>query len=145
MFSPSLWRVRKLSGVVPEMLQLQREMNRLFSSVGEKAPQEYPAINIWEKGPCAIVTAELPGFDPEKLDISVTGDILTIAAQKTQDALLEAEVYLRQERGIGSFKRNVQLPFPIDQQAVEARYDKGVLVITLPRIKEDLPKKIQIK
>ena len=62
MFSPSLWRVRKLSGVIPEMLQLQREMNRLFSNIGQKSPQDYPAINVWEKEQKVIVTAELPGL-----------------------------------------------------------------------------------
>lgn len=145
MFSPSLWRVRKLSGVMPEMLQLQREMNRLFSSIGEKSPQDYPAINIWEKDQTAIVTAELPGIDPEKMDISVAGDILTIAATQAGESLAEGQIYLRQERGMGNFKRNVQLPFPVNAQAVEAKYEKGVMIITLPRIAEDQPKKIKIK
>ena len=145
MFSPNLWRVRKLSGVMPEMLQLQREMNRLFSSVGQKSPQDYPAINIWEKDQTAVVTAELPGIDPEKLDISVAGDVLTIAATVDAPPLQKGEIYLRQERGIGSFKRNVQLPFPVNAQTVEAKYNRGILIITLPRMKEDLPKRIKIK
>jgi HSP20 family protein len=145
MFSPSLWRVRTLSGVVPEMLQLQREMNRLFSTVGQKSPQDYPAINIWEKDRTAIVTAEIPGIDPDKMDISVAGDVLTIAATSAGAPLAEGEVYLRQERGMGSFKRNIQLPYPVNAQAVEAKYEKGVLIIALPRIEEDQPRKIQIK
>jgi HSP20 family protein len=127
------------------MLQLQREMNRLFSAVGQKAPQDYPAINIWEKDRNAIVTAELPGIDPDKLDISVTGDVLTIAATLADTPLTEGEVYLRQERATGSFKRSIQLPYQINAQAVEAKYEKGVLVITLPRAEEDQPKKIKIK
>ena len=145
MFSPSLWRVRKLSGVIPEMLQLQREMNRLFSSVGQKSPQDYPAINIWEKDQTAVVTAELPGIDTEKMDISGSGDILTIAATVDATSLAEGEIYLRQERGIGSFKRNIQLPFQVNSQQVEAKYDRGILIITLPRMQEDVPKKIKIK
>ncbi len=145
MFSPTLWRTRTLSGLLPEMLQLQREMNRLFSAVGQKAPQDYPAINIWEKDRNAIVTAELPGIDPDKLDISVTGDVLTIAATLADTPLTEGEVYLRQERATGSFKRSIQLPYQINAQAVEAKYEKGVLVITLPRAEEDQPKKIKIK
>jgi len=145
MFSPSLWRARTLSGVVPEMLQLQREMNRLFSNVGQKSPQDYPAINIWEKDRTAIVTAELPGIDPEKMDISVAGDVLTVAATLAGAPLTEGEVYLRQERGTGSFKRNIKLPYPVNAQAVEAKYEKGVLIIKLPRIEEDQPRKIKIK
>ena len=145
MFGPGLWRVRKLSGMMPEMLQLQREMNRLFSTVGQKSPQDYPAVNIWEKGQTAVVTAELPGIDPEKMDISVSGDILTIGATLASEPLAEGEVYLRQERGMGSFKRNIQLPFQVDSKAVEAKYEKGILIVSLPRIVEDLPKKIKIK
>jgi len=145
MFSPSLWRVRKLSGIMPEMMELQREMNRLFSTVGQKSPQDYPAVNIWEKDQTAVVTAELPGIDPEKMDISVSGDVLTVAATLAGTPLAEGEVYLRQERGIGSFKRNIQLPFQVNTQAVEAKYEKGILIIKLPRITEDQPKKIQIK
>ncbi len=145
MFSPSLWRVRKLSGVMPEMLQLQREMNRLFSNVGQRSPEEYPAINIWEKDHTAVVTAELPGIDPEKMDISVEGDIMTIAAAAAVASPEEGKMYLRQERGIGNFKRNIQLPFQVNPEAVEAKYEKGILIITLPRMQEDLPKRIIIK
>ncbi len=144
MFNPSLWRVRKFSDVMPEMLHLQREMNRLFSNVGQKSPQDYPAVNIWEKDDVAIVTAELPGIEPDKMDISVSGDTVTIAGAAVQETFTGDETYLRQERGIGNFKRNIQLPFQVNAQAVEAKYEKGILMITLPRIKEDLPKKIKI-
>ncbi|MBP7341028.1 MAG: Hsp20/alpha crystallin family protein [Smithellaceae bacterium] len=129
---------------MPEMLNLQREMNRLFSAVGQKAPQDYPAVNIWEKDGAAVMTAELPGMDPEKMDISVSGDILAISGTAESQAFSEGGTYLRQERGIGNFKRNLTLPFQVDAQAVEAKYEKGVLRITLPRAKEDLPKKIKI-
>lgn len=144
MFNPSLWRVRRFSDAMPEMLNLQREMNRLFSNVGQKTPQEYPAVNIWEKENTAVVTAELPGIEPDKIDISVSGDMLTMCGTLTREPCGENETYLRQERGIGNFKRNIQLPFQVDAQAVEARYEKGILMITLPRIKEELPKKIKI-
>ena len=145
MFTPGIWRFRRLSDTMPEMLNLQREMNRLFSNMGQKSPQEYPAVNIWEKGGSAVITAELPGIDPEKLDISVSGDTVTISGEALRETLAEGEIYLRQERGIGNFKRNIQLPFQINAQEVEARCEKGILVIVLPRVKEDLPKKIKIQ
>jgi len=144
MFNPSLWRVRRFSDAMPEMLNLQREMNRLFSNVGQKTPQEYPAVNIWEKSNAAVVTAELPGIDPDKIEITVSGNTLTMAGALTQEPCGENETYLRQERGIGNFQRNIGLPFQIDAQGVEAGYEKGILMITLPRIKEELPKKIKI-
>ncbi|MEE9910580.1 MAG: Hsp20/alpha crystallin family protein [Deltaproteobacteria bacterium] len=145
MFSPNLWRVRRFTDVMPEVLNLQREMNRLFSDVGQKSPQRFPAVNIWEENDKAIVTAELPGLDPDKVDISVSGDVLTIAGDIAAEHFERGEMYLRQERGVGSFSRSIQLPFQVDAQDVEARYEKGVLMISLPRIKEDLPKKIKIQ
>ncbi|OQB49531.1 MAG: Spore protein SP21 [Deltaproteobacteria bacterium ADurb.Bin151] len=145
MFTPNLWRFRRLSETMPEMLNLQREMNRLFSNMGQKSPQEYPAVNIWDKKGSAVITAELPGIDPEKLDISVSGDTVAISGAALQEPPAADGTYLRQERGIGSFKRNIQLPFQIDAQAVEARYEKGILAVVLPRAKEDLPKKIKIQ
>lgn len=144
MLRPNLWRDRSFAEAIPDMLQLQREMNRLFSNVGQKSHQDYPAVNIWEKDDTAVVTAELPGIDPEKVDISVSGETLTIAGSLLTEILAQNETYLRQERDIGGFKRNLQLPFQVNAQAVEARYEKGILMITLPRIKEDLPKKIKI-
>ena len=51
---------------------------------------------------------------------------------------------MRQERELGNFHRNFQLPFQVDSKKIEARYEKGILQITLPRLKEDLPKKIKI-
>ena len=145
MFNPGLWRVRRFSDVMPEIMHLQQEMNRLFSSAGQKTTQDYPAVNIWEKDGASIVTAELPGIDSEKIDITVSGDVLSIAGTALKENFDKGETYLRQERGIGNFKRNIQIPYQVDVKAVEAKYEKGILMVTLPRIKEDLPKKIKIK
>ena len=144
MFNPSLWRMKKFADSVPEMMNLQREINRLFSNVGQGSALDYPAINIWEKDDSIIVTTELPGIDPEKIDISVTGSTLTLSGTSEADPIKEGETYLRQERELGSFKRNFKLPFKVDSKKIEARYEKGILHVTLPRLKEDLPKKIKI-
>jgi HSP20 family protein len=144
MFNPSLWRIKKFADSVPEMINLQREINRLFSNVGQSTTLAYPAINLWEKDDSIIVTTELPGIDPGKLDISVTGAALTISGTSIADPIKEGETYLRQERELGNFQRNFQLPFQVDSKKIEARYEKGILQITLPRLKEDLPKKIKI-
>ena len=89
MFNPSFWRVRRFADAGPEMIDLQREMNRLFSNVGQKSPQDHPAINIWEKGEFSVVTAEIPGMEPEKIDIAITGDILTLSGKIAAEAFYE--------------------------------------------------------
>jgi HSP20 family protein len=144
MFNPSLWKIKKFTDSVPEVINLQREINRLFSSVGQGSALDYPAINVWEKDDNITVTTELPGIDPEKIDISITGTTLTISGTSKADPIKEGETYLRQERELGSFQRNFQLPFQVDSKKIEAKYKKGILHITLPRFKEDLPKKIKI-
>ena len=83
-------------------------------------------------------------MDPDNINISVTGAVLTISGTSKSDPIKEGETYLRQERELGNFQRNIQLPYQVDAQAVEAKYERGILKITLPRQKEDLPKKIKI-
>ena len=79
MFTPSLWRMKRLADSVPEMVRLQWEMNRVFSNVGQSTTQDYPAINVWEKNDSIIVTTELPGMEPEKTDISKPDPIFSLS------------------------------------------------------------------
>ncbi|MGB5217662.1 MAG: Hsp20/alpha crystallin family protein [Smithella sp.] len=136
--------MKRFADSVPEIIDLQREINKLFSSVGQGATLDYPAVNVWEKENSLIVTTELPGMDPDNINIAVTGAVLTISGTSKSDPIKEGETYLRQERELGNFQRNIQLPYQVDSQAVEAKYERGILKITLPRQKEDLPKKIKI-
>jgi len=144
MFNSGIWRMKRFADSVPELIDLQREINRLFSNVGQSTTLGYPALNVWEKDDSLVVTSELPGIDPENIDISVTGTTLTISGTSKADPVKEGETYLRQERDLGNFQRNLQLPFGVDSKAIEAKYERGILTITLPRMKEDLPKKIKI-
>lgn len=144
MFTPSFWRMKRFADNVPEIVRLQQEMNRLFSTAGQSAATDYPAINIWEKDGAALVRAELPGIDPENIDISITDNMVTISGTKKAQDLKEGENYLRQERIPGGFQRSIQMPFRVDAKGVEAKYEKGVLSLSLPRAQEDLPKKIKI-
>lgn len=144
MFGPSIWRMKRFADSVPEIMDLQREINKLFSSVGQSSALDYPAINVWEKDDSLVVTMELPGLEPENINVSITGATLMISGTAKAEPLKEGEKYLRQERTVGNFQRNLQLPFQVDSKKVEANYEKGVLNIILPRLKEDLPKKIKI-
>lgn len=131
-----------------EFERLQQEMNRLFDSSREgvfrRAPG-YPAMNIWVAEDDAILTAELPGIDPNDLDISITGDTLTLSGECKPDELPEDAKIHRQERGYGSFTRSFQLPFVVDASKVEADYARGILKVSLPRAEADRPKKIAVK
>jgi len=131
------------------MERLRREMNRLFASFptisGALVAPGYPAMNVWTNEDSAVVTAELPGIDPEKLDIAVVENTLTLSGERKPLELAEGDVYHRRERGYGKFTRSFQLPFNVEANNVQAVYEKGVLRITLPRAEADKPRKIVVK
>ncbi len=142
---PSVVRYGRMVDPFDEIQRLQQEMNRLFSGFGPAVVYEFPPINAWVSEDDAVLTAELPGIDPEKLDISVVGDTLTLSGERAPASLGEGETYHRQERNFGKFARTLRLPFQVDPTKVEAKYEKGILRITLPRSEQDKPKKIAIK
>ncbi len=146
MFGRSFWG---LTSPWSEMERLRREMNRLFASFptisGARIAPGYPAMNVWMNEEGAVVTAELPGIDPEKLDIAVVENTLTLSGERKPLELAEGDVYHRRERGYGKFTRSFQLPFNVEANNVQAVYEKGVLRITLPRAEADKPRKIAVK
>ena len=136
---PTVWR---------ELNRLQRDMDRLYHSGYPsylRSAPSFPALNIWSNEDELIVTAEVPGINPEDLDISVVGDNLTMKGERKSEDLEEGARYHRQERGYGSFSRTVQLPFPVDIDKVNAKFTNGVLEIALPRAEADKPRKIAVK
>ena len=145
MFGTGAWRLGRLMDPYAELSRLRNEMNRLFSLSTPTFVQAYPAVNIWVGDQEILITAELPGVDPEKIDISVLGDNLTLGGVREAESLQEDETYHRKERNGSRFSRTLQLPFRIDAAGIEARYEKGILRIAAPRAPEDKPKKIAIK
>ncbi len=145
MFGPGVWRFGGMMDSVREMQRMQGEMNRVFSGIGQSLSQEVPPVNAWVGEADVIVAAELPGVDPGKVDISVVGDTLTISGSREAEALKEGESYHRQERDHGRFSRSFQLPFHVEAGKVEAKYDRGILQMTLPRAEADKPRKIAVK
>jgi HSP20 family protein len=145
MFGQGFWEIGRLSDTMSEIQRLQRGMNRLFSFVTEPYGNEFPSLNAWIGESDIIVTAELPGIDPANIEISVTGDILKLNGVRENELLKAGENYHRQERSHGKFSRTLQLPFTIKTDDVQAKYEKGILKITLPRAGVEKPKRIKIK
>lgn len=137
--NPSIWH---------EMQSLQREMNRLFSHYGDssiRSAPHYPAINLWSKGDHQYVSAEMPGVCPEDIQVSVEGNTLMISGERRAEELPEGARMVRKERSFGSFSRTLQLPYHVNPDEVDASFNKGILMIQLPRAEEDKPKKIAIR
>ena len=125
---------------------LQREMNRLFDGgFGVPRGVRFPLINLMSDANEAVVTAEIPGVDPADLEVSLTKGQLTIRGTLKDHTPEGDEVVChRKERPVGSFARTFALPFEVEENKIAAKYEKGVLAVTLPRAEKSKPKNIPV-
>ena len=141
-------RFNGFNDLFQEMNQFQEEFNRLFSRAGfagDRRAAAGPAVNVWADEQAVFVEADLPGVDPAKLDVAVTeGNRLTVQGERPEVNLPNA-VWHRQERGHGTFVRELTLPTLVDADKVEARYEAGVLRLTLPKAEAARPRKITVR
>ncbi len=141
-----MWPMMKTSWAMDpfqDLYRLQREVNRLFSDYTEPSSR-MPALNLWMKDDEAVVTADLPGVDPKDVQLSVLGQVLTIEGERKAEADVKEEAYHRRERAVGAFTRSIRLPFEVEQDKVQAKYEHGVLRVTLPRRESTKPRRIAI-
>ena len=103
-----------------------------------------PAIDIFEKSGQFMIKAELPGIKPDDIDISVSGNTMTIKGEKKTECETKEENYHRSECAYGSFYRSIRLPSNANTERVQADYENGVLEVTIPKVAESKSKKIEI-
>jgi HSP20 family protein len=141
-------RLNGFNDLFQEMTRFQEEFGRLFGRSGFGAGRfagAGPAVNLWADENALYVEVDLPGVDAEKFDISVVeGNRLTIKGERPVVDLPNA-VWHRQERGYGTFTRELTLPTLVDADKVEARYENGVLKLTLPKAEAAKPRKITVR
>jgi len=125
--------------------QLQDAMTQVLWGQRSAGSYLYPALNAWTNDNEAVVTAEIPGIDPNNLDISVVGDTLTIRGSREAEKTEDGMQMLRSERPSGPFSRSLQLPFHVDAEKVTADSKNGILTITLPFAESGKPRKIMPK
>jgi HSP20 family protein len=126
---------------------MQHEMNRLFDRWGRHpfGLGEFPAFTLWEESDSLHLEAELPGLEMQDLEIFVTGhNQLTVKGERKPPTIEKAALH-RQERGFGKFTRSLTLPFPVNENAIEARFENGVLKVRMPKHESAKPRKIAIK
>jgi HSP20 family protein len=129
-----------------EVNSVQEEVARLFNRVAPFVATGVagPQLNVWEDDQALYVEADLPGFDPAKIDVTVTeGNHLAIRGERSLPEIGGA-TWVRQERPSGEFSREITLPALVDADRVEANYDCGVLKLTLPKHEAAKPRKIQV-
>jgi HSP20 family protein len=127
-----------------EIDRAQRDASSIFTLPRHRPEAAYPPMNIHTGEEDVIITAEIPGIDPADIDLTVTGDTLTIRGTRKALEVRQGETWHRRERGAGNFYRTVQLPYNVDSNKVQADYVGGVLKIELPRAEADRPRKISV-
>jgi len=129
-----------------EMERLRRDMDGLFSNYGRKsASTTYPLINVYEDKDNLVVTAELPGATKEKVSITFSDNMLTIAGKQEPPASVKNMTAVRLERTEGDFEKAISVPTKIDHDKINASFGNGILTITLPKAEEAKPKTITIE
>jgi len=135
---------------------MQREMNRVFDSFnrnwGLGAFPEFtgsfmPRLDVTEDAKAFTVTAELPGMSEKEIDLSISGDTLTIRGEKKEEKEDKNKNYYYSERSYGTFMRSIPLPRQVETDKVSASFKKGILTITLPKTAAAMEstKKIDVK
>src|SRR5271165_1878722 len=135
-----------------EFTTLQDRMNRLFrDSFGPEGREEAlstaafaPPVDVYEDEHNITLKIEVPGIEEKDIDVRIENNTLTVHGERKFEKEEKEENYRRVERQYGSFTRSFTLPNTVDQESVQADYDKGVLKINLGKKAEAKPKQIKV-
>lgn len=103
------------------------------------------AVDVFEEGESVMAKMNLPGIDPEKIEISTEGDMLHISGEREEEKEEKNKEYYSKEIRRGSFSRTVELPHVVDASKTKATYQDGVLTVTMPALKEEKKPGVTIK
>ncbi len=135
-----------------DLISLREAMDGLFEEgwvwprPGWRLPlQESLAIDIYETPDNVVVKTAVPGVKPEDIDITITGNTLTIAGETKAEEKVEEENYVRRERRYGRFSRSITLPSGAQGEKAEATFEHGLLTLSIPKAEEAKAKVIKVK
>jgi HSP20 family protein len=128
-----------------ELAALQGEVDRLFNS-GNTGPLRrwMPAMDVVETEEQFVLRADLPGMSEEDVNIEIEDRVLTVSGERKAEHEATKGGYHRVERAFGAFVRSLTLPDGVDPEAIEARFDRGVLEVRIPKPEQRKPRKISI-
>lgn len=139
----------------PFQQDMQRMFDRFFSrmsafpsfpaTTGFEMFGSFPAISVSDDGEAVVVRAEVPGCEPDDLEINVEGNVLTLRGEKHEEKKEEKENFFCMERSFGSFIRRIELPSNVDSSRADARLEKGILTLNLPKVPGEAGRTIKIK
>ncbi|TAK30002.1 MAG: Hsp20/alpha crystallin family protein [Chloroflexota bacterium] len=136
-----------------ELESIREAMDRVFEEPlwsAIRRPAEFEAvhtipIDMYETDNDIFVRALVPGVKPEDISINVSGNLLSIRAERRAEEQVKRENFMRREIGAGRFYREMTLPMTVNADQSEATFEHGILTLRLPKAEETKPKKIQVK
>jgi HSP20 family protein len=105
----------------------------------------WPTIDVIEKEKDFILRIDVPGVDPKQLDVQLKGDQLVITGTREEEKEEKDQNLLRRERQFGTFMRSIVLPTYVDPKEIDARYEKGVLTVTMHKVAGQVARHITVK
>lgn len=147
---PTLWRADAPS-LWNDLFSSRRDLDRVFdrflSQAGSMTGPWVPAVDVRETGEAIEVVAELPGLRSEDVEVNIENNVLSIGGEKKHQYAEqngEGEYHLV-ERRHGKFERSFTLPRTVDAQRISARFDNGLLTVTLPKAEAAKPRRVEVK
>jgi HSP20 family protein len=129
-----------------EMTTIQREMDRLFAGFGDTNVTSFvPAAELKTDNDNIYLQLEVPGLTPEEIDVQVSLNSVAIAGERKEETTTDENGTKRSEFRYGKFHRVIALPKKIQQDAVQAKYENGVLKLTLPKLEDEKPKTVKVE
>jgi HSP20 family protein len=133
-----------------EMVTLREAMDRLFDDAftrpfGLTSGLQAPAVDLYQTDDEVVVKTSLPGMKAEDVQISVTGDLLTIQGEFKEKEEKKEKAYHPREQRFGSLERTLSLPTEVVADKAKADFEDGVLTITLPKAEKVKTKTITVK
>jgi len=134
-----------------ELGDMQSEVNRFFDTVFGRSPHRdvgdrtwTPVADMYETKDELVIKVDLPGMSEKDVQVTITGDLLSLKGQRAEPEGMKPEQYFRAERWAGRMERIFQLPIPVQADKVRATYRDGVLTVMLPKVESVKSKEIKI-
>jgi HSP20 family protein len=135
-----------------DFMTLREAMDRLFEESFVRSRREWPAtvestlaLDMYETEDAVVVKTAVPGVKSDDIDITISGNTLSISGETKVEEEVKEENYIRHERRYGSFSRSVVLPESVNPDEAEASFEDGILTLSIPKAPEAKPKVIKVK
>lgn len=136
-----------------DLSSIQEKMNQLFEDTFSRTRGRdealgkgmwTPAVDIFETEDAVVVKAEIPGVERDQIAVEIKDGILTLHGERKFEKEVKEENYHRIERAYGTFHRSFSLPSSVEQDKISAKFNEGVLEVTLPKKERAKPKQIKV-